>query len=66
MPHNGGMFDWFVWTPVTIFMAVKLCVLVVIAGYVGWRQGWYGNNPPRSKTRPRVRPGYTEAERIDT
>lgn len=61
------MFDWFVWTPVTQFMLVKLALLMVVAGVIGWRQGWYGGNPPKRPTsRPRNRPGYTEAERSDT
>jgi hypothetical protein len=62
----AGM-DWFEWTPVTTFLVIKLGVLAVIAAVIGWRRGWYGDHPnkaPASSLRPR--PGYSEAERLDT
>lgn len=58
------MFDWFVWTPVTVFMAIKACVLIALAGYLGWREA---GPPPKPKAPKPPRPiprEYTEAERL--
>jgi hypothetical protein len=60
------MFDSFTWTPTTVFMVVKLCVMVIFAGYLGWKQAAPYTPPKPPKVRPRWKPGYTEAERIDT
>jgi hypothetical protein len=60
------MFESFTWTPVTVFLVIKLCVLAGFAIYLGWREGGPFVPPKPPKVRPRSKPGYTEAERIDT
>lgn len=72
------MFDWLVWTPVTIAMALKglaLLALLLVANiiYTIRTKGRDLGDDMKNGTvvsfasRPRPpKPGYTEAERIDT
>lgn len=63
--YHRAMFDWFVWTPVTQFMLLKLVALAVLAGYIGWRSVGYVRHRQDLSTPRTRRQGYTEAELID-